>query len=46
MNRKKYRKPSVKVKKLQTYFFACLRNPQGGCDKYLANKTLGSGCPS
>ncbi len=46
MNKKKYSKPSIKVKKLQTYFFACLRNTASGCNKYFANKTVGAGCPS
>ncbi len=42
--KKKYEKPKLEAKKLDTYFFACLKNAHQGCVT-IGNKVLGSGCP-
>jgi len=44
--KKKYNKPQMVVKKLETYFFACLQNVNVGCTSYLQNKNIGAGCPT
>ena len=45
MKKRKYKKPKIEVKKLQTYFFTCLRNAHEGCTSLTGADVLGSGCP-
>lgn len=45
MKKKKYEKPKMQTRKLEAYFFACLRNTMQ-CTSYFGNKNVGSGCPA
>ncbi|MFH1776554.1 MAG: hypothetical protein ABH952_03220 [Candidatus Omnitrophota bacterium] len=46
MKKRKYKKPKIVVKTLQTYFFACLQGEHQACTSYFLNKNIGSGCPN
>ncbi len=46
VKKRKYNKPEIVVKKIQTYFFGCLKNVGEGCTSFFGNHTIGGGCPT